>query len=175
MIPIKRVKRIAVAVKDLEAAVANWQRLFGVRPFQVGQEPEDKYHWAAFEIGDTSGAGEMTMEFLAPLDDPQGTTLIGKFIRERGEGLYMVTLETAGTAEEVARQLKETGLGGSSWGGLTKTWTAEDGMAAVGIARWTEHYVHPRAANGTLVTLASIEYLPPRVSKTQPGTTQRGT
>jgi hypothetical protein len=168
MIRIKRVKRIAVAVKDLDKAVENWKRLFGVQTFQVGQEPEDRYHWAAFEIGSTRGDAEMTMEFLSPLNDPNGEVLIGKFIRTRGEGLYMITLETEGTAEEVARELKETGIA-SSWGGLTKQWVT--GMESVGIESWTEHYISPKDANGVLVTLASVKYLPPKLVKTAPGKT----
>lgn len=168
MIRIKRVKRIAVAVKDLDQAVKNWQRLFGVQTFQVGQEPEDKYHWAAFEIGNTRGDGEMTMEFLAPLNDPEGETLIGKFVKNRGEGLYMITLETEGTAEEVAREIKQTGLT-PSWGELTKQWI--QGMESVGIESWTEHYISPKDANGVLVTLASVKYLPPKLVRTASGKT----
>jgi hypothetical protein len=170
MIGIKRVKRIAVVVEDLDQAVKNWEKLFGVKTFQVGAEPEDKYQWAAFEIGDTRGDGEMTMEFLAPLDDPDGTTLIGKWLKKNGEGLYMVTLETEASADDVVVQMKETGLE-PSWGAMQKTWTAEKGMAGVGIERWTENYVNPKHANGVLVTLASIEYRDPEVIQTQPGET----
>lgn len=170
MIRIKRVKRIAVAVKDLDKAVENWQRLFGVQTFQVGQEPEDRYQWAAFEIGNTRGDAEMTMEFLAPLNDPEGETLIGKFVKKRGEGLYMITLETEGTAEEVSREIELTGLS-PSWGGLTKQWV--EGMESVGIESWTEHYIAPKDANGVLVTLASVKYLPPTAVRTAPGKTFR--
>jgi hypothetical protein len=170
MIRIKRVKRIAVAVRDLDQAVKNWQRLFGVRPFQVGQETEDKYHWVAFEIGNSRGDGEMTMEFLAPLNDPDGTTLIGKFIKNRGEGLYMITLETEGAAGEIKMEMEKAGVK-PSWDGLTKTWT--EGMEDVGIKSWTEHYLNPRDANGVLCTLASIEYLPPKVIETKSGVTRR--
>lgn len=170
MIGIKRVKRIAVAVKDLKASVENWQRLFGVRPFQVGEEPQDKYAWVAFEIGDTSGAGEMTIEFLSPLNDPKGETLIGKFIRERGEGLYMITLETAGTAEQVDLEFTKTGIK-PSWGGRMKEWTGAEGMDKVGISRWTEHYVDPKDANGVLITLASVVYKAPDANQAKPGKT----
>ncbi|MBC8337359.1 MAG: VOC family protein [Alphaproteobacteria bacterium] len=170
MIGIKRVKRIAVAVYDLDQAVKNWERLFGVKTFQVGQEPDYKYHWAGFEIGDTRGDGEMTMEFLSPMDDPEGTTLIGKYLKKYGEGLYMITLETEGTADDVVIQMKETGLG-PSWGGNQMQWTGERGMDGVGIESWTENYLNPKDANGVLVTLASINYLPPKVVKTQPGKT----
>lgn len=168
MIGIKRVKRIAVVVRDLDQAVKKWEKVFGIKTFQVGQEPDHKYHWAAFEIGDTRGDGEMTIEFLSPLDDPDGTTLIGKYLKKHGEGLYMITLEAKGTADEVAMQIRETGLE-PSWGGNQMRWTAEKGMADVGIESWTENYLNPKDVNGVLLTLASVNYLPPKAVKTQPG------
>lgn len=170
MIRIKRVKRIAVAVKDLDKAVENWKRLFGIRPFQRGEESNDKYAWVAFEIGDTRGDGEMTVEFLAPFNDPNGEMLIGKFIKNKGEGLYMITLETEGTSEEVDVEFEKTGIK-PSWGGRLKQWTKEHGMGEVGIESWIEHYIQPKDANGVLITLASIEYAEPKVAVSKSGVT----
>lgn len=170
MIRIKRVKRIAVAVKDLDAAVENWRRLFGIKPFQNGEEPEDRYAFVAFHIGNTRGDGEMTIEFLSPINDPDGEMLIGKFIKNRGEGLYMITLETEGTSEEVDVEIRETGLE-PSWGGQLKQWKDIEGMEELGLKSWTEHYISPKNANGVVVTLASIEYADPKVSRGKPGKT----
>ena len=172
MIRIKRVKRIAVAVKDLDAAVKNWEKLFGIKPFQKGEEPADKYAWVAFEIGDTRGDGEMTIEFLAPLNDPRGETLIGKFIKNKGEGLYMITLETEGTSEEVDIEFQKSGIK-PSWDGRTKFWTKEHGMGEVGIESWVEHYINPKDANGVLITLASIVYADPKLAISKPGVTTK--
>jgi len=176
MIRIKRVKRIAVAVKDLDAAVENWKRLFGIIPFMEGDEPEDKYRYVAFQIGNTFGEGDMTIEFLSPMDDPDGTMLIGKFIREKGEGLYMITLETEGTSDEVDKELEELGFE-SSWGGQLKHWgeKSEKGFTdKFGFESWTEHYINPKNANGVLVTLASIIYPKERsVFRAKPGITLR--
>ena len=169
MIGIKRVKRIAVAVKDLDQAVENWKKLFGIKPFQYGKEPEDRYHYVAFQIGDTRGDGEMTIEFLSPLDDPNGEVLIGKFIKEKGEGLYMITLETEGDADQVAQEIKDTGLK-PAWGGQQKKWLAEH-MPGLGLESWTENYVGPKYANGVLCTLASIEYKDPEMIDAKPGIT----
>lgn len=154
MVRIKRVKRIAVAVKDMDAAVENWKRLFGIKPFQKGEEPEDRYSYVAFQIGNTFGDGETTIEFLSPLNDPNGEKLIGKFIKNRGEGLYMITLETEGSSDEVDQELEDTGLE-PSWGGKLKHW---DGPEELGFKSWTEHYINPKDANGVLITLASLVY-----------------
>jgi hypothetical protein len=116
----------------------------------------------------------MTVEFLSPMDDPDGTMLIGRFIRQKGEGLYMITLETEGTSEEVDKELKELGLE-SSWGGQLKHWgeDVEKGFTErYGFESWTEHYINPKIANGVLVTLASIIYPKERpVLRAKPGIT----
>ena len=169
MIRIKRVKRMAVAVKDLDAAIENWKKLFGIQPFQRGEEPEHSYAFAAFNIGNTRGDGEMTIEFLSPMNDPKGEVLIGRFIREHGEGLYMVTLETEGSADEVVDEIKALGLT-PAWDGQQMEWRAEH-MEGLGLNRWTENYINPKDANGVLCTLASIEYREPEVVISKPGVT----
>jgi len=155
MIKIRKVKRIAIAVKDLNKAVENWKNLFGIRPYYYGEEPEDKYEYMAFNIG----YGETNIEFLAPKNDPNGEKMIGKFIKERGEGLYMISLETEGSAEEVDEEFKTTGVK-PAWGGMLKRWAppTKELRDKMGNKTWTEHYVHPRDANGVLVTLVSLEY-----------------
>jgi hypothetical protein len=172
MIGIKRIKRLAVAVKDLDAAIENWKKLYGIKPFLKGSVPEDRYAFCAFHIGNTWGDGETsptTIEFLSPINDPNGEMLIGKFIKNRGEGLYMITLETAGSSEEVDVELEQTGLQ-PSWGGKLKQWKYEP-RSAQGYKTWTEHYVSPRDANGVLCTLASIEYADPVLAEGKKGIT----
>ena len=151
MINIKNIQRIAVAVKDLDAAVAQYKKLFGIVPFNYGIAKDEYYHWCAFELGE----GQATMEFLSPWKDPEGKHIIAKFIRKRGEGLYMVTLRTEGTAQETVAGMKEAGVD-PSWGSVA--WNdallnASGDMAA----KWQEHYVAPRDASGVLFTLATID------------------
>lgn len=155
MIRIRKVKRIAIAVKDLNKAVENWKNWFGIRPLYYGEEPEDKYEYVAFNIG----YGDTNIEFLAPKNDPNGEKMIGKFVKERGEGLYMITLETEGTSQEVDEEFKTTDIK-PAWGGMLKHWVMADKdlRAKGGFKSWTEHYVHPKDANGVLITLASCIY-----------------
>ena len=151
MIGIKGVKRIAVAVKDLDKGIERYKELFGVKPFTYGIAESERYHWCAFEIGE----GECTMEFLSPWNDPEGEVLIGKFIRERGEGLYMVTLQTAGTADETVDAMRAIGLE-PSWGSVA--WDSIPLNASGDLAKkWQEHYIAPKNACGVLFTLATID------------------
>ena len=151
MIGIKAVTRIAVAVKDLDASIEKYKKLFGVVPFTYGVAKEAKYHWCAFEIGE----GDCTMEFLAPWNDPEGEVLIGKFVRERGEGLYMVTLQTAGTANETVNAMRALGME-PSWGSVA--WDDIPLNASGDMAKkWQEHYINPKDASGVLFTLATVD------------------
>ncbi len=149
-IRIKRIQRIAVAVKDLDAAIEKWKKMLGVEPFIYGIAGKEKYHWCAFELGE----GDCTMEFLSPWNDPEGEVLIGKFIKKRGEGLYMVTLQTAGTADETVDAMRELGIE-PSWGSVA--WKDINLNASGDSAEmWQEHYIPPKEANGVLLTLATI-------------------
>lgn len=169
MIRIKRINRIAIAVKDLDAAVENWKKLFGIKPTIKGAEPEDRLAWVAFNIGE----GETTIEFYSPMNDPDGETPVGRFIKERGEGVYMLTLETVGSSAEVLGEFSKTGIK-PAWGGILKRWSGKFFEKAWGTKSWTEHYVHPRDANGALLALASVEYADPEfVVGAPPGETIR--
>ena len=152
MIKIKNIQRIAVACKDLDAAIAQYKKLFGIVPFNYGIAKAEKYHWCAFEMGE----GQCTMEFLCPWEDPEMEGIIGKFIKKRGEGLYMVTLRTqSDNAEEVVQQMKEAGVE-PSWGSVgwnDALLNASGDMAA----SWQEHYVAPKDTFGVLCTLATIQ------------------
>lgn len=151
MIKIKNIQRIAIAVRDLDASIERFKKLFGIIPFIRGVAKEERYHWAAFELGE----GQCTMEFLSPWNDPNGEVLIGKFIRERGEGLYMVTLRTAGTAEETVNAMRALDIE-PSWGSVA--W--DDGLLNASgdmAAKWQEHYIKPKDACGVLFTLATID------------------
>ena len=107
MIKIRNIQRIAIAAKDLDVAVAKFKKLFGIVPFNYGVAKAEKYHWVAFEMGE----GQCTMEFLCPFNDPNCEGVITKRIRDKGEGLYMVTLRTASDdSAEVVKQIRETGL-----------------------------------------------------------------
>ena len=151
MIKIKNIQRIAVAVLDLDAAVEKYKKLFGIVPFNYGIAKSEKYHWVAFELGE----GQCTMEFLSPWNDPDGEVLIGKFIKQRGEGLYMVTLRTDGSADETVDAMRELGIE-PSWGSVA--WN-DPLLNASGdtAASWQEHYVAPKHTCGVLFTLATIE------------------
>ncbi|MFC2032797.1 VOC family protein [Chloroflexota bacterium] len=144
---VKRIRRVAVAVVDIEAAVERYKQLFDIDPFDWGEEPELKYKWVAFRFGE-DGASQCSMEFLSPMNDPDGEVLIGKFIKKRGEGLYMVTLEMKDDNKTFEAQLTDMGFK-PSWGNAY----FKDGPD---YHSWTESYINPKDAFGVMFTLAHI-------------------
>jgi hypothetical protein len=144
---VKKIKRVAVAVKDIEGAVAQYKKLFNIDPFDWGTVPDLKYKWVAFRIG-SEGDSQCTMEFLSPMNDPKGEVLIGKFIRKRGDGLYMITLDMEENNKTFEMQLNGMGIE-PSWGNANFS----DGP---GYKTWTESYIAPKDAFGVLFTLAHI-------------------
>jgi hypothetical protein len=161
-IKIKRVQRIAVAVKDLDASLAKWKEVLGIEPFQYGIAEKELYHWCAFEIGE----GEATMEFLSPWHDPKMEGIIGKYIKKRGEGLYMVTMRTAGSADETVDAMRELDIE-PSWGSVGWKDAIINSKGAK-YALWQEHYIAPKYLNGVLITLATITDHRTGVEKTHP-------
>jgi hypothetical protein len=94
------------------------------------------------------------MEFLAPWNDPYGKVLIGKFVREHGKGLYMVTLQIAGTPDVTVDAMRKLG-NGPNWGSVV--WNNIRLKASGDTAeKWQEDYINSKAANGVLFTLATI-------------------
>jgi hypothetical protein len=156
---INRIRRVAIAVVDLEAALEHFKKLFDIDPYDWGEEPDLKYKWVAFRFG-KQGDNQCSMEFLSPMNDPEGEVLIGKFIRKRGEGLYMVTLEMEEDNKTFELQLKEMGIE-PSWGNAYFT-EGPDYMS------WTESYIAPKDAFGVMFTLAHVVPKHPRRDKEVP-------
>lgn len=144
---IRRIRRIAVAVLDIEAAIERYKKLFNIDPFDWGEAPDLKYKWVAFRFG-TEGANQCSMEFLSPMNDPDGEVLIGKFIKKRGEGVYMVTLEMEDDNKTFEAELRGMGIE-PSWGNAY----FNDGPD---YEAWTESYINPKDTFGVLFTLAHI-------------------
>lgn len=89
----KKIDHVAIAVKDLDAAVRTFTANFGFPIERIGDVPALNIRRAFLTIGDAS------LELFQPTSD---TNPGAKFIAERGEGMYILSLEvddvTAATA-----------------------------------------------------------------------------
>ena len=87
-----RIDHIAVVVKDLEAAVATYQHNFDLEKAGGGEVPALGIHNAFLQIG---GA---RIELMTPTS---ATGPVAEFLEQRGEGMYLLSLEVEDLDETV--------------------------------------------------------------------------
>ena len=80
----KKIDHIAIAVKDLDTAVDTFTDNFGFPISRKGAVPMLNIERAFLDIGDAS------LELFQPTGDQNPIT---KFLNERGEGMYLLSLE----------------------------------------------------------------------------------
>lgn len=80
----KRIDHIAIAVKDLDAAVKTFTSNFGFPIDRVGDVPALNIRRAFLTVGDAA------IELFQPTSEANPAA---KFIAERGEGMYILSLE----------------------------------------------------------------------------------
>lgn len=80
----KKIDHVAIAVKDVDAAVATFTRNFGFPVERQGDLPALGIRRAHLRIGDA------TLELFSPTSEQNPAT---KFLATKGEGMYVLSLE----------------------------------------------------------------------------------
>jgi len=119
---------LSVVVRDLDAAVERYTRLFGLKVHRRDESTEFGFKNAILP----TGIGHI--ELLQPTDP---TKAVGRFLAKHGEGVYLVGFECKDVPGSVARLEKEG--------------------ARVDQRREDIAWVHPRDAHGVLVELRHRE------------------
>jgi len=122
------VVELSVVVRDLEAAIERYTRLFGLRVHRRGESKEFGFKNAILP----TGIGHI--ELLQPTDPDKA---IGRFLAKHGEGVYLVGFECKDIPGSVAR--------------------LRAGGARVDAPREEIAWVHPREAHGLFVELRHRE------------------
>lgn len=120
---------LSIVVKDLEAAIERYGKLFGTKVHKRGESKEFGFKNAILPLG------QGHIEFLEPTDPNKA---VGKFLAKNGEGVYLVGFECADVPGSVAH-LKKEGARVTQREGKDLAW------------------VHPRDANGLFVELRHRE------------------
>lgn len=126
-----KVEHIALAVSDLEAAIAHYTRVWGLSLEHREVVEEQGVEEAMFRIG------ESYVQLLAPLSPD---TTVGKFIERRGEGLHHIAYEV----EDIEAALKSLKDGGMA---------LIDKEPRLGSREKRIAFVHPKGNKGVLVEL----------------------
>lgn len=128
---IKRIDHVAIAVNNLDDAVNNFEKLFGLKPSKVEEIADQGVKAAAIHIGDTE------IEFIQPINPDTG---VAKFLENKGEGIHHICIEVDDTDAELQR------LEGEGVKLIDKK--GRNGLAGkIG-------FLHPKSVNGVLLELA---------------------
>jgi methylmalonyl-CoA/ethylmalonyl-CoA epimerase len=122
-----RVDHIAIAVKNVEEALKNYQKILNVDHLEIEDVPNEKVKVAMLMLEDTRIE---LMEPTAP-DSP-----ISKFLQERGEGIHHIAI----TADDIEKDVARASANGMKMlGGLR---TGSYGRRIT--------FIHPKSLNGVL-------------------------
>ena len=135
---LARIDHIGVAVEDLDAAIALYDRDLEIE--LVHREQVDSQGVEAVLLD----VGENHVELLAPLS---AETPVGRFLAKRGPGLHHVAYQVADIDAALA-SLRESGV------------RMIDEEPRVGIRRSRVAFLHPGASGGVLTELVEPAEVP---------------
>ncbi len=128
---LARIDHIGVAVEDLDAAIALYERDLSIE--LVHRESVESQGVEAVLLD----VGEGHVELLSPMGPD---TPVGKFLAKKGPGLHHVAYQTSDIEAELAR-LKDTGL------------RLIDEQPRIGIRGSRVAFLHPSATGGVLTEI----------------------
>lgn len=130
MLKIKKINHVAIAVADMDEALARYERILGV----PGQDREvvasQKTEAVLLPIGETE------LELISP----KGNDGLAKFLEKRGPGLHHIAIEVEGI-EDALSALKALGV------------PLIDEAPRFGARGHKVAFVHPKATGGVLIEL----------------------
>ncbi|MFZ5468706.1 MAG: methylmalonyl-CoA epimerase [Myxococcota bacterium] len=122
---------VAIAVKDLEAAIAVYRDALGLGEPELEDVPEQQVKTAIF------GHGQGRVELICPTVEDSG---VAKFLKKRGEGLHHLCLEVE-DIEAALVALKAQGA------------PLIDEVPKLGAGGAKIAFVHPKGTGGVLIEL----------------------
>ena len=130
MLKIKKISHVAVAVENIDEALAKYAAALGLAPTSREFVASQKVEAALLPIGDAS------IELISP----QGNEGVRKFLDKRGPGLHHLAIEVEGI-ESALTFLKALGV------------QLIDETPRVGAHGHKVAFIHPRATGGLLIEL----------------------
>ena len=125
------IEHIGIAVKSLDEAVPFYEKVFGLKCYNIEEVADQKVKTAFFKVGQTK------IELLESTD-PEGP--IGKFIEKRGEGVHHIAFAVS----NIEKRLKKVEAAGVR---LIDS-SPRKGAEGLDIA-----FLHPKSTFGVLTEL----------------------
>jgi len=131
MMKPSHIEHIGIAVKDLKTAVTFYEKVLGLKCYNIEEVPEQSVKTAFFMVGPTK------IELLESTD-PEGP--VGKFIEKKGEGIHHIAF----AVEKIEEQL----IHAEQMGIKLIDSSPRKGAEGLDIA-----FLHPKSTNGVLIEL----------------------
>lgn len=130
---INKIDHVGLAVHDLDASIAFYERTFGMHLVHEEVNEEQGVREAMLAVGDSGSC----IQLLAPLRDDSP---IGKFLAKNGEGIQQMAY-TVDDIEAISTHLRDAGV--RLLYDAPKRGTANSRI----------NFVHPKDAGGVLIEL----------------------
>lgn len=134
MLKIKKIDHVAVAVEDVDAALAKWKD-FGLTPTTREVVASQKTEAVLLPVG------ESNVELISP----KGNDGLQKFLEKRGPGIHHIAVEVEGIEQAIAF-LDSIGV------------PLIDKAPRKGARGHKVAFVHPKATGGVLVELVEPDH-----------------
>jgi methylmalonyl-CoA/ethylmalonyl-CoA epimerase len=129
-----RINHIALAVNDIEEALAFWRDALGLEMGGIEDVPQEHSKVAFLPLGDSE------IELVQPTSDDSG---LARYLDKRGPGMHHICLEVE-DIQDMMERLKEKGVRL-----INKTpQSREDGRLYA--------FIHPESTQGVLVELYQV-------------------
>jgi methylmalonyl-CoA/ethylmalonyl-CoA epimerase len=135
MLKIKRIDHVAVAVQDVDAAIAKWHEAFGLDATVREVVASQKTEAVLLPIG------ESNIELISP----KGNEGLQKFLEKKGPGIHHIAIEVEGIESALAF-LKGIGV------------QLIDETPRKGARGHKVAFIHPKATGGVLVELVEEDH-----------------
>jgi methylmalonyl-CoA/ethylmalonyl-CoA epimerase len=132
-VKVTHIDHVGIAVADLDAAIAFYEKAYGMRCAHVEVNEEQGVREAMMEVGESGSY----VQLLAPLDPD---TTIGKFLAKNGPGIQQMAYRVD-DLDAVSDHLRSEGL------------RLLYDEPRTGTAGSRVNFVHPKDAGGILVEL----------------------
>jgi methylmalonyl-CoA/ethylmalonyl-CoA epimerase len=133
VVKVTRIDHVGIAVADLDAAIAFYEKAYGMRCAHVEVNEEQGVREAMMEVGDSGSY----VQLLSPLNPD---TTIGRFLDKNGPGIQQMAYRVD-DLDAVSEHLRAEGL------------RLLYDEPRTGTAGSRVNFVHPKSAGGVLVEL----------------------
>lgn len=128
---MKKIEHLGIAVKDLAASNALFEKLFGTAPYKAEAVESEGVTTSFFQMGESK---------IELLEATKPDSPIAKFIEKKGEGIHHIAFEV----EDIRAEMKRLQAEGFTLLNEEPKRGADNKLVC---------FLHPKSSNGVLVEL----------------------